>query len=307
MIRLITILLLATSFCYAEEARFISEDSLIANKYYEAQYALSHQEQQPYKLIVSSAYGTSILKSNSEKGRLNFLFPVGLSTLKGTLSLRLLNQKNELVSKNTIVIYADTSYQPVMQAFCGPKQILVGGEDYTAVIGTVIDSLDNPYPEGTPVEFQYRFKGIQKKVVVETTPLYSYHRFFSSNQTGYPVISVSSNGASFEDFELTLYAQAPVKFNLIPKRDHDYADGKQVTLINTSRIMDKYGNSIGDGSLVDFKISTSEGRLYRAQATTINGVATAYIPAPTKPVKWTIQAAVDPFVESYKLEILPCP
>ena len=303
MNRLLIIFLFISTWAHAQQSQFVSKDSLIAGSFYQAVYEVPQQAGKTYRLLVNSAYGVSVLKSVSANSRVQFDFPSHLTELKGVLSLRLLDDGNQIIDKRTLHIMADTSYQPLVEALCGPKQILVGGEDYTAIIGTVLDSLDNPYPEDTPISFQYRFKNSQKMENVSSKPLYAYHRFFSSDQTGHPVISVFSNGAAHQEFELTLYANAPLTFSLTIERDHPYADGKQVAEIKTTRIADRYGNSIGDGSLVDFKIEAGDGSIYYAQATTIKGVASAYVPAPSIPMRWRVQASVNQYVQSSSLSV----
>ncbi len=286
----------------AQQVSYASRHVSMAGQPYLAAYHLGNEDEgATYKAIIAGAYGLYTIENSSSECTVDFQLPSHLLAVKGDLSLKLLHQ-GSIIHHSTITIKADTTRAPIIEAYCGPKQIISGGQDYTAVIGTVLDSLDNPWPKNTPTTFQYRYKGTSRSRTIASKNLYAYHRFYSNNQTGHPVISVSAMGAAHEEFELTLYPGAPQRFSLTIDRDHDYADGKQIAAITTTKITDKNGNAIADGSLVNFNITSDDGALSKAQATTINGVATLQIPAPDRPVTWLIEAAINQFVNSDPLE-----
>lgn len=302
MIRLVAILMLVNLNAVASKVSYTSTHFSMAGKPYLASYHISNEDEgATYKAIVVGAYGIFTIENSSSECTVDFQLPSHLLAVKGDLSLKLLYQ-GSIIQHTIITIKADTTRAPIIEAYCGPKQIISGGLDYTAVIGTVLDSLDNPWPKNTTTTFQYRYKGNSRNRTIPSKKLYAYHRFYSDNQAGHPVISVSAKGAAHEEFELTLYPGAPQRFSLTIDRDHDYADGKQIAAITTTKITDKNGNAIADGSLVNFNITTDDGGLSKAQATTINGVATLHIPAPDRPVTWLIEAAINQFVNSDPLE-----
>ncbi len=214
-----------------------------------------------------------------------------------------LYQANNLLATDHLVISPDTAYPPEVEAYCGPKQILAGGEDFTMVIGSSLDSLDNPWPQGTEMTYRYIFKSHLKVRQAETKALHGYVRFFSDNEAGTPVISVAWKNTARSEFDITVYPNYPTDFILSYDRAHPYADGKQITTITTTEIMDTLGNQIADGSMVYFKISTSKGEIMQAMATTVAGIANVMLPAPGEATRWSVQAYIEDYVQSSPLTI----
>jgi hypothetical protein len=259
-------------------------------------------EDHTLRLVVFHNFGISTYSNKVEDCLIGFNLTQSLTDQSGEFSLRLYDD-TELIAQGLLLIGADTTQLPLIDALCGPKQILIGGEDHTALVSTTLDSLDNPWPEGTSTRFDYVFKDIIKTANKNSKPLYTYHRFYSDNESGNAVISVQSQQGTHKEFDLTLYPNFPQDFSLIPDRDHYYADGKQVTEINTSRIVDRFGNVTPDGTIVNFIIEAKDQPFQTGIGRTINGVATLKIPAPLSPIIWNVSAQIDQFAKSDQVAI----
>ena len=252
------------------------------------------------RLLALHNFGVHSWQADVKDCIVSFQTPSVLWDHSGEVILKLFF-KQRLLSEEMVEILPDTSYAPLVEAYCGPKQILTGGEDFTMVIGTGLDSLDNPWPKGTPIDYEYLFKSTLKRRSVAMKALHSYTRFFSDDASGTPAISVTSKGSSFNEFNITLYPKRPITFNLYHDRAHNYADGKQIITLTTSVIKDELGNLIADGTLVYFKIDNSVGSTTYATASMLNGIDTIRLPAPKEAMSWTVQAYIEDYTKSTKM------
>jgi len=254
-------------------------------------------------LLIQTSLGMHRLKGANENCHFIFNLPKPLMSLAGDITLVLLDTQKHILRKDILSIRPNTNVQPEIEAYCGPKQILTGGEDYTEIIGTVLDPADNPWPENTSVEVIYSHMGENRINSIKSNPVYAYHRFYSGNQAGHPLIAISSNGAYHHEFELTQYPNAPTGFHLEVDRNHDVADGKHINKISTSIITDQYGNRMANGTMVSFRIIDTQGLLGFAQAPTMEGIATIHLPAPERASRWTIEPEIEQYVKGVPLEI----
>ena len=254
------------------------------------------------RLVVFHNFGISTYLKKVENCFVGFDLSQSLTEQSGELSLRLYAD-TELIAQELFIISTDTTQLPLLDALCGPRQILTGGEDHTALVSTTLDSLDNPWPEGTPTRFDYVFKNTVKTAIKNSKPLYTYQIFYSDNESGNAVISVQSQKGTHSEFDLTLHPNFPQDFLIKSDRDHYYADGKQVTEINTSRIVDRFGNVTSDGTIVNFIIEAKGHPFQTGIGRTINGVATLKIPAPLSPITWNVSAQINQFAKSDEIAI----
>ncbi|MEM1408672.1 MAG: hypothetical protein AAGG59_17955, partial [Bacteroidota bacterium] len=271
--RLLWPIILLPTLMQAQQIQFATNPTRMAGHYIILEYQLPENlNGETLKLTLLHNYGMLRLNAAAEDCAVAFELPQSISSNAGAITLRL-NGQSGLLSENEFTIVPDTIKLPLMEAYSGPKQILTGGKDYTAVVGTTLDSMDNPWPVNTPVDFNYTYKGQAKNEQVPTQRLYAYQRFFSDNESGNATITVSSQEASHQEFDLTLYPNFPESFALFESRDHDFADGKQVAEIYTSPIKDRYGNFISDGTLVHFTVYENNRIITQANGETIRGVA----------------------------------
>jgi hypothetical protein len=63
-------------------------------------------------------------------------------------------------------------------------------------------------------------------------------------------------------------------FLIFYSRNHDYADGNQITSFTTSIVKDAYDNTVSDGTMVIFHITYQKTICFKTFGSTINGIAT---------------------------------
>ncbi|MCH3885209.1 hypothetical protein [Tenacibaculum aquimarinum] len=117
------------------------------------------------------------------------------------------------------------------------------------------------------------------------------------------IISSESYGLNSKEFDINVMPAIATNFKLFVKRNHEYADGNQITTFFTSVIRDKNKNIISDGSYIEFYITNKKGNILKTVGTTINGVAHAKIIHPDFEDNWKVKAFFIGISESDILEI----
>ena len=116
-------------------------------------------------------------------------------------------------------------------------------------------------------------------------------------------ISSQVNGTSSKEFTSNIYPSNATNFLISWDRNHEYADGNQLTEFSTSVIKDEFENIIADGTMVEFLIHTEENHLLKTYASTINGIAKAKMLHPDSPQTWNVKAYVPGVAESSTIEL----
>ena len=84
----------------------------------------------------------------------------------------------------------------------------------------------------------------------------------------------------------------PLTVTVSATPDQAPADGETAIRLQTSRLVDEFGNQILDGVVVFFLVESSDGTRRWLPATVIDGVATTLLSAPLAPVEQTVRAWV---------------
>ena len=117
------------------------------------------------------------------------------------------------------------------------------------------------------------------------------------------IISSESFGLNSKEFDVNIMPAIATNFKLFIQRNHEYADGNQITTFFTSVIKDKNNNIVSDGSYIEFYITNKKGDILKTTGKTINGVAKAKIVHPDFEENWKIKAFFVGISESDVLEI----
>jgi hypothetical protein len=94
-----------------------------------------------------------------------------------------------------------------------------------------------------------------------------------------------------------------LNFEISSKRNHEYADGNQITTFSTSIIKDKNNNIVSDGTFVDFFITNKKGNILKTSGSTLNGIAYAKMIHPEWEDNWKVKGYIIGISESNNLEI----
>lgn len=240
-----------------------------------------------FKLLCSNSYGSTVIDPIIYDNKISFKIPYFLSQKRGVLSWTTIGTIKPISGFLTI----RSKQQPkTIESYLGPPSIDAGGTDYTMLVVIPTDSLDNPIRENSKIIVKHQFLKSEKEEPIKTNKLIGYKNIFSPLKSGRMIISSESFGLNSKEFDVNIMPAIATNFKLFVSRNHEYADGNQITTFYTSTIKDKNNNIVSDGSYIEFYITNKNGNILKTAGTTINGVAHAKIIHPDFEEKWTIKA-----------------
>ena len=253
-----------------------------------------------FQLYCANSYGSCVISSKILDHKITFEIPYFLSKKKGILSWTLINSE-ETISGNISIL---SKVQPkTIETYLGPPSIEAGGIDYAMLVLIPSDSLDNPIRSNSKVIVKHQFLKSEKQHTIFTDKLITYKTFFSPLKSGRMIISSESFGLNSKESDVNIMPAIATNFKLFVRRNHDYADGNQITTFYTSVIKDKNNNIVSDGSYIEFFITNKKNNILKTTGTTINGIAKAKIIHPDFEENWKIKAFFIGISESDILEI----
>ncbi|MCK8521331.1 Ig-like domain-containing protein [Aquimarina sp. D1M17] len=250
------------------------------------------------QLFLKSSYGSTMITSSTGE----FVVPDYFSRKKGRLDYYLV-QEGECLYQGVIDIEAKSKTKIQLETYVGPPSIVAGGEDYTMHVVVPSDIYDNPIADSTKIWLKHQFLGLEKEYEEVTKDLISWKNIFSYSKKGKLLISSQIAEIHSKEFTVEIYPSLAQNFKIYSFREHEYADGNQVTTFTSDVIKDSFGNIVSDGTMVNFVIKNSEGSLLTTQGTTVNGIVTAKLLHPDHADSWEISAFIDGIAESEILEI----
>lgn len=251
-----------------------------------------------YKLYCTNSYGTTLLSSKNKNNRLLFKIPSAITNKIGVVNWQIIG--TSISGKFTI-----TSKEKLtsLETYLGPPSIEAGGKDFTMLVVIPTDSLDNPIKENTHVTLKEQFLSSEKTSPFFTKNLIAYQRIFSPKKSGRMLLSTSSLNFNSKEYDVNVMPAIGTNFQLFAKRNHEYADGNQITTFYTSIIKDKNNNVVSDGTLITLFITNKKNNILKTSGTTINGVAFAKIIHPEWEENWQVKAYINGIAESNILKI----
>lgn len=253
-----------------------------------------------FQLYCSNSYGAVVLNSIVSENKIAFEIPKFLSKKRGTISWKTLNLESEISGNIKIKSIVEPT---TIETYLGPPSIDAGTVDYTMLVVIPTDSLDNPIRDNSKVIVKHQFLKSEKKEPISTDKLIGYKNIYSPLKSGRIIISSESFGLNSKEFDVNVMPAIATNFKLFANRNHDYADGNQITTFYTSVITDQYKNIVSDGSFVEFFITNKSGGVLKTSGTTVNGIAKAKIIHPDFAEKWKVKAYFIGISESDILEI----
>ncbi|QVY66640.1 hypothetical protein JOP69_04965 [Polaribacter sp. Q13] len=239
------------------------------------------------QLYCANSYGATVLTPKVIAKKNTFKIPSFMSKKRGVLSWSIINSSEEISGNISIL----SQQQPTtIETYVGPPSIDAGGLDYTMLVVIPTDSLDNPILDHSKVDVKYQFLKSEKSQPILTDKLIGYKNIFSPKKSGRMIISSESYGLNSKEFDVNIMPAIATNFKLFASRNHEYADGNQITTFYTSIIKDKNRNIVSDGSYIEFYITNKKGDILKTTGTTINGVAHAKIIHPDFEEVWKVKA-----------------
>ncbi len=253
-----------------------------------------------FQLYCSNSYGSSLIKPKILNHKIEFEIPTFLSNKKGILYWMIINSSESLSGNISIL----SKKQPkTMETYLGPPSIESGGSDFTMLVVIPTDSLDNPIKDNSKILVKQQFLKYEKEEPIFTDKLIGYKNIFSPLKSGRMIISSESLGLNSKESDVNIMPGIATNFKLFISRNHEYADGNQITTFFTSVIKDKNNNIVSDGSYIEFNITNKKGDILKTAGTTINGIAKAKIIHPDFEENWKIKAYFIGISESNILQI----
>lgn len=258
----------------------------------------SNKDEAP-SLYVSNSYGTTIIKSNLESGVLNFKIPQAICNKTGFVNWKLLN-KNTISGKFNILSKQKTAS---LETYLGPPSIEAGGTDYSMLVVIPTDRYDNPLADSTKVSVKHQFLENQSNDNVIMKNRIAYKNIYSESKTGRILVSSECLGFNSKEYTVNVMPAIPTDFSISFQRNHNYADGNQITNFSTSIIKDKHDNIVSDGTYVEFFITNKSNAILKTSGTTVNGIANSKMIHPDHQDIWTVNAFVEGMAQSNQIEL----
>ena len=253
-----------------------------------------------YHMYISNSYGSTLVESKLKNNRFSFEIPKYVSNKTGVLNWRVIGTKQLIFGQLNIIPKEKPN---ALETYIGPPSIEAGGSDYTMLIVIPSDDLDNPLKQNTKVSIQQQFLKSEKDKPIFTKNLIGFKYIYSPLKTGRILLSSETLGLNSKEYDVNIMPAIATNFTIYSQRNHEYADGNQITSFSTSIIKDKNKNIISDGNYVYFFIKNKTGNILKTSGTTISGVATAKIIHPDYDDEWKVKAYIIGMAESNTLGI----
>ncbi len=251
-------------------------------------------------LYASYSYGNTIIKPVTEVGMLNYNLPQTISSKSGVVNWKLLADNQTLSGKCHIL---PKTKAISMETYLGPPSIAAGRTDFSMLVVIPTDRFDNPLQDSTAVNVKHQFLNNEENNTVYIKNGISYKNIFSETKTGRMLISSECLGKNSKEFTLNVLPDLPTDFEIYFDRNHQYADGNQITSFTTSIIKDNYGNIVSDGTYAAFFISNKSKAILKTSGTTINGIASAKMIHPDHEDSWKVKAIIEGMAKSNTIEL----
>ncbi len=252
-------------------------------------------------LYASNSYGSIILKPHLENDVLNYELPKTFSNKTGLVNWKLLSDMTSLSGEFNIQPKQDVA---TMETYLGPPSIEAGGTDYTMLVVIPTDIYDNPLKDSTAVSVKHQFLTNEGNDIVYMKNSISYKNIYSEIKTGRILISSECFGKNSKEYDVNVMPAIPTDFTITYNRNHEYADGNQITSFSTSIIKDIHDNIESDGTYVDFFITNASNHILKTSGSTINGIAKAKMIHPDHKENWTVKAFIEGMAESDSISLI---
>lgn len=255
------------------------------------------------RLFLVNSFGKIVLKPKVIKGEMHFEIPNFYAKKSGVVSWYLIQNKKKQVS-GSFKILPNSKTKTFIENYLGPRTILAGKEHFTMMVVVPTDSYDNPVEDNTQVFMKDQFLNSIGVEIKKTNNFIAWKKIYSQTQSGKMLVTSECNKTSSKEIETEIYPSIATNFNITYSRNHDYADGNQITKIISSSIKDQYGNTVADGTLVAFQVITKNNIFLKTFGTTINGIAVGQLLHPDHAETYTVKAYVTGMAASKPIVIM---
>lgn len=246
-------------------------------------------------LTAQGSFGFFPQQQQPVDGVAHFTFPLVHTRFAGAVELRA--SADQVETRTALQIVPGPAADPILP-LVGPRSIATGGDDWTMVVTTPRDALDNPVAEQTKVTFRVQHPPAPGEALATnliTMETYTQHllawaRIASGNYAGAMLIAATAGFAHSPERTVSETPGLPIPFQLTADKGSLPADGRQLVRLTSSQITDRFGNVLLDGVNVTVLADIPGQDRRTIPATTIDGRIYTTIQAPSQPGTMTVQA-----------------
>ncbi len=190
-----------------------------------------------------------------------------------------------------------------IETYFGPRSIRAGGQDYSMLTVIPTDDYDNPLPDSTLVAISQQINSKTNVFEVRLKDGLAYSLLYGEEKSGRMLVTAALDGVPSKELTSIVSPSNSTDFKIGFERVHDFADGNQVIRFMTSPITDRFGNTVNDGTLVNFIVKNKRGELLKSTGTTLAGIATANMLHPNEEEEWGVTAYITGEAKSNGLQL----
>ena len=251
-------------------------------------------------LLCANSYGTIVVSPSVENSITSFQLPQSFANKSGTINWQLIN--DSVLKTGTLYVNPQPKIKAI-ETYIGPPSIEAGATDYTMLVTIPTDHLDNPLADSTEVTVKHQFldRNFKDNIIMKNG--IAYKNIYSEKEDGRIIISTECLELNSKEYDVNVVPAIPTNFEIDYSRIHEYADGNQITTFSTSELKDRYGNTVSDGTFVNFYLTNSKGYKSSTSGLTINGIAKAKFLHPDHEERYDVKAYVEGMAESNTIAI----
>ncbi|MEC4003988.1 hypothetical protein OX283_004920 [Flavobacterium sp. SUN052] len=254
------------------------------------------------QFFIIHSYGKTLLDGTISNGKITFILPEIYAKKTGKVDWFLvLDGENKL--QGTFEIVPNDKTKTLIENYIGPPSTLVGDHHFVMYVTIPTDSLDNPKSENTPVIIKNQFLNSITKETIKSKDFVAWKDIYAPTKSGIVLVSAECNKTITKEYDAVIFPGIATNFTISFTRNHEFADGNQITTLKTSIIKDKFGNVISDGTMVSFMVTTKNNMILKSFGTTIEGIATTQILHPDHQENYKVKAFVTGTAESNSISI----
>lgn len=254
------------------------------------------------QLYIIHSFGRTLLDGVLKKDIIQFHLPKNYYNKTSLVSWFLI-ENNEEKAKGNFQIIPNDETKINLESYLGPPSTLVGEGHFTMFVTIPTDNFDNPKLTNTEVAIKHQFLNAIATDNEKTKDFIAWKNIYAPTKSGIILISASCNESITKEFDAVIYPSIATDFTITYERNHEFADGNQITRLTTSILKDKFGNTVSDGTMVTFIIKNKENALLKTFGTTIEGIATGQILHPEQENTYNVKAYVNGISKSNSIQI----
>ena len=249
------------------------------------------------ELVISNGLYTTSLKERTNK---KIKLDSSLFENSGLYDFIIL-ERGEVLTKRQIKIKSSDIIEP-LDLYTGPSSIIVGGKQNSMVTAIPTDRYDNAIFSKNPINVKSK-RGERINHMTSIKNHVASQQITSKKKSGKIILGVTLDKNTSREQEILETPDWPTSFTISLIKQYPYADNRQYLKLRTSRITDKYGNQIADGTLVNFHAFEDNKVSSIYKAIVIDGIANVYIRNPNQACNWSIHASIGPTVSSNEIKV----